>query len=252
MSQQPNYDATTDRAGNPDDDDDDSYTMDIKRDLATKLHYDESSSSTLMTTESSSGSAQHEHVTAAAPNSTATGARLDEGESSYSVTDYFQKYPDAANKSGRKQMLRQHEEMQEAVQSDAKKTAASRDHKSKMIDSAMHDRIGKWAEQVVFSPSGVPMLFDDNNSSGSRGNGESDVNTPTTQASSSPQVELYRGTDLDTSLSTIDDRTMSCDRDSAVTSGSVSSVDDRIFRQGLANLDANIERVQKSLQKAMI
>ena len=59
-------------------------------------------------------------------------------------------------------------------------------------------------------------------------------------SNASPQVESYRGTDLDTSLSTIDS--------SGTTTGSISSVDDRMFRQGLANLDANIERVQKSLR----
>ena len=60
----------------------------------------------------------------------------------------------------------------------------------------------------------------------------------------SPQVELYRGTDLDTSLSTIDS--------SGTTTGSISSVDDRMFRQGLANLDANIERVQKTLRSGLM
>ena len=218
--------------------DDDSYTLEMKKDLA-KLQYDDSSSST-MVTDTSSGAARHGHTSNGPATTAHASFRPDDGDSRYSVTDYFQKYPDAANKSGRKQMLRQREDIQNNTK---KATQPARDQNGggKMIDSAMQERIGKWAEQVVFSPNGVPMIFEDADSSASNPN-----------PVPSPQVELYRGTDLDTSISTINDRTMSCDRESAATTtGSVSSVDDRIFRQGLANLDANIERVQKSLRSAM-
>ena len=67
----------------------------------------------------------------------------------------------------------------------------------------------------------------------------------------SPQVRLYRDTDLDTSLSSINDTTDAGSTGTGATTTSISSVDDRVFRQGLANLDANIARVQQSLRQKM-
>ena len=65
-----------------------------------------------------------------------------------------------------------------------------------------------------------------------------------------PQRQLYKGTELDTSLSTIkeSDDVMSV-ISSAVTLSSVTSIDDAEFRHGLANLDANIARIQASLKQ---
>ena len=61
------------------------------------------------------------------------------------------------------------------------------------------------------------------------------------------QEELYRGTELDLSLSTIED-----DLRSIATASSISSlatVDDRAFREGMAALDAHIAKVQQALQR---
>ena len=67
-----------------------------------------------------------------------------------------------------------------------------------------------------------------------------------------PQRQLYQGTELDTSLSTIreSDDALSVIF-SAVTSVSVTSIDDIEFREGLANLDADIARIHASLKQVM-
>ena len=67
-----------------------------------------------------------------------------------------------------------------------------------------------------------------------------------------PQRQLYQGTELDTSLSTIreSDDVLSV-ISSAVTSVSVTSIDDMEFREGLANLDANIARIHASLKQVI-
>lgn len=65
----------------------------------------------------------------------------------------------------------------------------------------------------------------------------------------SVQSSLYKGTDLDTSLSTIpgaeDGRSVVS---SEVSTDTVSTVDDHAFKRGLAALDANISRMQQQLR----
>ncbi|XP_046376677.2 uncharacterized protein LOC124149259 [Haliotis rufescens] len=68
------------------------------------------------------------------------------------------------------------------------------------------------------------------------------------QDSSSLQSEAFKGTELDLSLSTIEEDVRSVV--SAVTSTtSLSTVDDKAFREGIAALDANIAKVLNALEK---
>ena len=68
-----------------------------------------------------------------------------------------------------------------------------------------------------------------------------------------PQRQLYQGTELDTTLSTIreSDDVISVISSAVTSSVSVTSIDDVEFREGLANLDANIARLQASLKQVI-
>lgn len=72
----------------------------------------------------------------------------------------------------------------------------------------------------------------------------------------SAQEQLYRGTQLDTSLSTIRDTddtvSVVSSEFTTCTAASLISIDDQQFRDGLANLDANIAKMQASLKQAML
>ena len=63
------------------------------------------------------------------------------------------------------------------------------------------------------------------------------------------QQRVYDKTELDNSWSTIDDV---ASVNTISTISTISSVDDRVFRSGLANLDANITKIQQALRKDML
>ncbi len=64
---------------------------------------------------------------------------------------------------------------------------------------------------------------------------------------------MYAGTELDISLSTIKEGadTESVISSAVTTASSITSVDDRAFKDGLASLDANIARIQAQLKQTL-
>ncbi len=144
-------------------------------------------------------------------NTESTGSRE---QSRYSVTDYFEKYPE--------------------VKPPARVQPSG---KEKNTVGASGERHGRHAQpaQIGAEPAKLPTpdvrsnIYD--------------------ESGGTSQQDLYKGTELDTSLSTI--RGVD-DVRSIVTSCSTMSIDDREFRQELEHLDANIARIQASLKQAVL
>ena len=209
-----------------------------------------------------------------------------QSESRYSVTDYFMKYPQkssfqmpefipeqgTAEQDHKENMLTK---KQHIATEKTTKTAWQRAYSDGINDALNQverlnlpsdEEEGKCLEKVIFSPNGIPMIFDDTNDEiesievniddeqiaaefrSLRELSEKEHMNTEDNGSDSPQKHLYKGTDLDTSLSSINEGDSI---GTATTTTSISSVDDRVFRQGLANLDANIARVQQSLRQKL-
>ena len=142
-------------------------------------------------------------------------------QSRYSVTDYFEKYP--SSKSAAKTAWTADKQSKLGMEPHYKETSGPEETKNDL------------ARNTISVSSATP-----------------DVSQEERFKTMTPQHQLYQGTELDTSLSTIreSDDVVSV-ISSAVTSVSVTSIDDRDFREGLANLDANIARIQASLKEVM-
>lgn len=82
---------------------------------------------------------------------------------------------------------------------------------------------------------------------------EEELHLPIQDVDTSEQEDLYKGTALDSSLSTIreTESVKSLGAKMSVSS-TVSALDEDAFREGLANLDANIARIQQSLKQDVI
>ena len=151
-------------------------------------------------------------------------------QSRYSVTEYFEKYPSS-------------------------KTEKSTDKENRPI---LGSQKSSYQHNKPFQHEGdeQPEIAAYRNSTSNPPVGNNSVPTIYQEEERTkvmtPQRQLYQGTELDTSLSTIreSDDVLSV-ISSAVTSVSVTSIDDMEFREGLANLDANIARIQASLKQAM-
>lgn len=148
-------------------------------------------------------------------------------QSRYSVTDYFKKY-----NRGQEAVGEEHDDEEEdpSIESISGGESLSMDDS----DGNLSD-MGDVATAVEV----------DNASSKNHDDEDDQVVEEQTTDTYLKQQGIYRGTELDTSISTIEEV-------ATVTSmGSVNSVDDRAFRQGLANLDANIAKMQQALRESM-
>ncbi|XP_061183948.1 uncharacterized protein LOC133192102 [Saccostrea echinata] len=165
-----------------------------------------------------------------------TQSKFSVAESRYSVTDYFKKYPSSSAKlqNHSRNTLRHLDTFDTSEMSKP----------SNLSTDKPHHRSLSQPENSLFSRSDGPHF--------------SSPQKPTSQQTSltqhsitqksllSPQDQLYRGTALDNSISAIDD-----DNFSSVSgrSPSSTSIDERAFKKGIASLDANILKLQLTLQK---
>ena len=138
-------------------------------------------------------------------------------ESRYSVTDYFKKYPILGSTT------------------QPKSTAAVEPSEHRKPQGSRNDAVGN----ILLTQESPAKTDKAEDSSQARD-----------QSTGSVQGRLYQGTELDTSLSTIQEaETTSILSGSTVTSvSSLASVDEFVFRDGLAKLDENIARIQESLK----
>ena len=157
----------------------------------------------------------------------------DANQSRYSVTDYFKKYSSSNNVAGmsggvskKQKWLPEPDTRETFLPPEQPKWNTEFTTRAKAPSSDKLSEIQSWA-------AGVEDITVVNSSA----------------ASSSHQGELYRGTELDTSLSTIQD---SATIVSSTNASTISSFDDHAFEQGLANLDENIARIQASLKASKI
>ena len=161
-------------------------------------------------------------------------------QSRFSVTEYFEKYPQSKT------------EKYPQSQTDKSTNKENRPVLEPQTHSYQHDK--------PFDPEG-----DEKPERGTSGNS---TRTPLVENNSmpkayhheeertkviTPQRQLYQGTELDTTLSTIreTDDVISVISSAVTSSVSVTSIDDVEFREGLANLDANIARLQASLKQVI-
>ena len=157
-------------------------------------------------------------------------------QSRYSVTDYFEKYPPA--KACADQMPNT-----DPSSNKENKPVSGTSHFVKPVHQTSDQFLSEIGKQPRTSET-LPNQAATTPSGGYQVAKNGQILTP--------QRQLYIGTELDTSLSTIreSDDVMSV-ISSAVTTSSVTSIDDSEFRHGLANLDANIARMQASLKQVM-
>ena len=162
-------------------------------------------------------------------------------QSRFSVTEYFEKYP----------------------QSKTEKYPQSKTGKSTNKENrpVLEPQTHSHQQDKPFHPEGDEKL--------ERGTSGNSTRTPLVENKSVPKVyhqeeeertkvmtpqrQLYQGTELDTTLSTIreSDDVISVISSAVTSSVSVTSIDDVEFREGLANLDANIARLQASLKQVI-
>ena len=171
---------------------------------------------------------------------TKLSATEDADVSRYSVSDYFKKYK--AGASFQTSILTQPKSSQSEV-SKPKPDTRDRSHGLPSFDQS-HQDVSKVSIPTVNDMTGQTS-FTTVTSVGS-------VPKPGQPGATqhSPQDHLYRGTELDTSLSTIQEaESNSVLSGSTVTSvSSLATVDEQDFKDGLAKLDANIARIQYSLK----
>ncbi|XP_062616305.1 uncharacterized protein LOC134278016 [Saccostrea cucullata] len=165
-----------------------------------------------------------------------TQSKFSVAESRYSVTDYFKKYHPSSAKlqNHQRNTLRNFDTFETSEMSKPSILSTEKPHRRSLSQP----------ENSLFSRSDGPHF--------------SSPQKPTSQQTSltqhsitqksllSPQDQLYRGTALDNSISAIDD-----DNFSSVSgrSPSSTSIDERAFKKGIASLDANILKLQLTLQK---
>ena len=171
-------------------------------------------------------------------------------QSRYSVTDYFKKYSGGA--SGRLGNVQLRDELEyQSIES----ISGGESLQSSGEDLEKARQVQEHDERIFFKRSNVERHGSNGGDSSDEHFGENvddvhidDVESEGIKETYEEQEGLYKGTELDTSLSTIEDH-------GTVTSmtsiGSVNSVDDRAFRQGLADLDANIAKMQQALRDSI-
>ncbi len=174
----------------------------------------------------------------------------DDNQSRYSVTDYFKKYSSAIAQSYKNMpKVSTSETVPKQAWNANEKRRPKRQENVAMFDSVKtvpdesHNQRKDKRRYSLLSSS----LTDDSDNRGKIYESDTScrISSVTSPLSQSMQEELYRGTELDTSLSSIRET------DSVVSSTTIStlsSFDDQAFQEGLANLDANIARVQQALK----
>ena len=170
----------------------------------------------------------------------ATGTKASSDEvSRYSITDYFKKY--------------QHEDSDTLVKKASDnlemntlpKPGISSDVKVESVNSIDDDGIdADYRETGQGQPSDL-----DSHSSQLVTPDSGKPKTHSSNGQNSFQDGVYKGTALETSISTISD--IESVASSAMTLSSVGTIDDSNFQQGLADLDANIARIQAQLQASL-
>ena len=156
-------------------------------------------------------------------------------QSRYSVTDYFEKYPPSAPKTDKKTSVGPFSNNGNNPISGTVK-----------FDKPVHEGREPFAENGREANTGERLTSNTGTKAERFSEGES-------EKSMTKQDQLYKGTELDTSLSTIrDSDDVISLMSSALTASSVASIDDREFRDGLASLDAHIARIQASLKQVAL
>ena len=153
-------------------------------------------------------------------------------QSRFSVTEYFEKYPQPKT--------------DKSTDKENRPVLEPQTH-SYQLDKPFHPKdIEKPERGTSGNATRTPLV--ENNSMPTVYQQEEERTTMMT-----PQRQLYQGTELDTTLSTIreSDDVISVISSAVTSSVSVTSIDDVEFREGLANLDANIARLQASLKQVI-
>ena len=160
-------------------------------------------------------------------------SKVSVAESRYSVTDYFRKYPS--------QQLT-NVPMNRTLDSDRTQLRSVSFRDQVRFDSHPHRRSLSQPESHRFTNAlhgGMPL----------ERTGKSHQNKGHKPSIKSPQEKLFSGTELDNSISAIDDDNISSVSEKTASPSTASTVDDKTFRKGIATLDANILKLQLALQR---
>ena len=183
----------------------------------------------------------HHRQDYSAQNVTESKLSMEEA-SRYSMTDYFKKYPRDGNTESTKHCV-----------SDLIKENISPDTTSDIADDQNYPYNRDNNDSLSGDVINYAPLSPDHDIMPLMRSSAAEVNNhmaPSVNRSSigqaSFQDSMYKGTELDTSISTIDDGTSL--ESSAMTVSSVGTIDDSAFQQGLADLDANIAKIQEELK----